>query len=113
MIFLFLFLLICLNEISRSISGGIYKTDNLRASMGSKAPASWAYQWGTREDYDGKLSSQVGHGSSSKMDGVKSAASAGLFKAKAAAVVGAQKVKTGTSLGFRWVKNHYQKRVSK
>ncbi|KAE8075698.1 hypothetical protein FH972_014392 [Carpinus fangiana] len=82
--------------------------------MGSKAP-SWADQWGTDgsgdKDYDDKLMTKVGHGSSSKMVGAKAAASAGLVKAKAAAAVGAQKMKSGTSAGIKWVKNQCQKKA--
>lgn len=84
--------------------------------MGSKAP-SWGEQWSAEGyggiDDDDKLMNKVGNGSGSKMGDVKAAASAGLGKAKAAASVSAQKVKSGTSVGIKWVKNQYQKKVSK
>lgn len=75
---------------------------------------SWADQWGaggigamTEDDDKTKDKS-----SSSKKKTHAKAAAAGLGKAKAAAVVGAQKIKTGTSLGFKWVKNQCQKKSS-
>ncbi|TVU46361.1 hypothetical protein EJB05_05888, partial [Eragrostis curvula] len=46
-------------------------------------------------------------------DDVKAAASERFLKAKAAALVGAEKVKSGTSRGIEWVKEQYQKRASK
>jgi hypothetical protein len=62
--------------------------------MGCKAP-SWADQWGTDasgdKDYDDKLMTKVGNCNSSKMVEAKAAASAGLVKFKAVAVVGAQR----------------------
>ncbi|KAG6748665.1 hypothetical protein D5086_026817 [Populus alba] len=82
--------------------------------MGSKAP-SWADQWGSgsfsKED-DEKFMAKIGHNNgnaSKKMAEVKAAASTGLDKAKTAA----QKVKSGTSVGIKWVKNQYQKKTSK
>lgn len=89
--------------------------------MGSKAP-SWADQWGSgnygvEDDNDNKAVTKKGSGnggnSSKKMADVKAAASAGFVKAKAVASVGASKVKSGTSIGIKWVKNQYQKKVSK
>lgn len=86
--------------------------------MGSKAP-SWADQWGSGNygvEDDDKMVAKKGSGngsSSKKMTEVKAAASAGFVKAKAVAAVGAQKVKSGTSVGIKWVKNQYQKKVSK
>ena len=56
---------------------------------------------------------KVGNSSGSKMRDVKAAASKGLSKAKAAASMSAQKVKSGTSVGIKWFKNQYQKKVSK
>lgn len=53
-----------------------------------------------------------GGGENKKMDGMKAKASAGLGKAKGAAVVGASKVKAGTSVGIKWIKNQYEKRKS-
>ncbi|KAG7034974.1 hypothetical protein SDJN02_01767, partial [Cucurbita argyrosperma subsp. argyrosperma] len=91
---------------------------NFKLKMGSKAP-SWADQWGSGNygvEDDDKMVAKKGssNGSSSKkMTEVKAAASAGFVKAKAVAAVGAQKVKSGTSVGIKWVKNQYQKKVSK
>lgn len=82
--------------------------------MGSKAP-SWGDQRGSgsfsKED-DEKFMAKIGHNNgnaSKKMAEVKAAASTGLDKAKTAA----QKVKSGTSVGIKWVKNQYQKKTSK
>ncbi|GMY09881.1 hypothetical protein FCV25MIE_05120 [Fagus crenata] len=85
--------------------------------MGSKAP-SWTDQWSTdsyggKENDDDKLMTKVGNSSGNKVAEAKAAASVGFDKAKAAASVSAQKVKSGTSLGIKWVKNQYQKKVSK
>lgn len=91
-----------------------YDTTAENTSMGSKAPG-WADQWGSgsfnKED-DEKFMAKIGHNNgnaSKKMAGVKAAASTGLDKAKTAA----QKVKSGTSVGIKWVKNKYQKKTSK
>nr|GMD86035.1 ankyrin repeat domain-containing protein 13C-B [Ipomoea batatas] len=42
--------------------------------------------------------------------GTKLGRSGGLGKAKAVAMAGAQKVKNGTSMGIKWVKNKCQKK---
>lgn len=85
--------------------------------MGSKAP-SWADQWSTGsfsgEDDDmfvaeGNSNSNTGK----KLAEVKSAVSAGFDKAKTAAAIGAQKVNSRTSMGIKWIKNQYQKKISK
>lgn len=80
--------------------------------MGSKT---WADQWGTTGSFGGEDEcekpmgkARLGGGSSSKMEEVKEAAS----KAKTVAVVGAQKVKSGTSMGIKWVKGQYKKKFS-
>ncbi|ESW04534.1 hypothetical protein PHAVU_011G103200 [Phaseolus vulgaris] len=87
--------------------------------MGSKAP-SWSDQWGNgglgsghydEEDEKVKKSSGSSKKMSAGMDKAKAAAIVGSDKAKTAAVVGAQKVKSGTSAGIKWVKNQYQKRL--
>ncbi|KAJ4851227.1 hypothetical protein Tsubulata_022281 [Turnera subulata] len=86
--------------------------------MASKAPPSWADQWGTSNfgvgDDDNLVNNKgnSGGGTGKKVAEVKAAASAGLDKAKSAAAIGAQKVKSGTSLGFKWVKEQYQKKKS-
>lgn len=82
--------------------------------MGSKGEApTWADQWGSGDD--GGSNGNVGKADSKKKvaGNVKAAASEGLVKAKAAALVGAHKVKSGTSSGIKWVKEQYQKRASK
>ncbi|KAF8681994.1 hypothetical protein HU200_022614 [Digitaria exilis] len=79
--------------------------------MGSKGEApTWADQWGSGDDgrSNGKADSKK-----TVTGNVKAAASEGLVKAKAAALVGAHKVKSGTSSGIKWVKEQYQKRASK
>ena len=69
---------------------------------------SWSDQWGTgvfdnqQKDYE-KPTEKTN--SNKKLDQVKAVASTGLVKAKSAAVVGASKVKKGTSTGFKWIKN--------
>ncbi|KAG5551729.1 hypothetical protein RHGRI_009965 [Rhododendron griersonianum] len=84
--------------------------------MGSKKAPSWDEQWGGGEDeHDVAVTNgnkRLGGGSCKKMEEAKAVASAGLGKAKAAAVVGAQKVRSGTSSGIKWVKNQYQKKCS-
>ncbi|XP_040378640.1 uncharacterized protein LOC121053971 [Oryza brachyantha] len=86
--------------------------------MGSKKDAAptWAEQWGSGGDGSSKKGG-AGSGSGEKKTtvagNVKAAASESLVKAKAAAMVGAQKVKSGTSSGIKWVKEQYQKRASK
>ncbi|KAL8238170.1 hypothetical protein R6Q59_019251 [Mikania micrantha] len=65
----------------------------------------WSDQWGNgvfdneEKDYDKQNNNKK------KMEQVKSAASTGLVKAKSAAIVGAHKVKKGTSTGFKWIKD--------
>lgn len=86
--------------------------------MGSKNDApTWADQWGSGGD--GSIKKGGGSGGTANRDkktvasNVKAAASESFVKAKAAALVGAQKVKSGTSSGIKWVKEQYQKRASK
>ena len=94
----------------------VYVFEQNSDTMGSKAPG-WGEQWSAEghggNDDDDKLMNKVGNSSGSKMRDVKAAASKGLSKAKAAASMSAQKVKSGTSVGIKWVKNQYQKKVSK
>ena len=77
----------------------------------------WGEQWSAEghggNDDDDKLMNKVGNNSGNKMRDVKATASEGLGKAKAAASMSAQKVKSGTSVGIKWFKNQYQKKVSK
>lgn len=77
-------------------------------SMASEGP-SWADQWGT-----GGIGAMEENDSTKakKESGVnkKGEGKAGLTKAKAAALAGAQKIKTGTSSGFKWIKNQCQKK---
>ncbi|EAY90733.1 hypothetical protein OsI_12330 [Oryza sativa Indica Group] len=88
--------------------------------MGSKKDApTWADQWGSSGG-DGSFTKGGGGGGSSGNSekktvagNVKAAASEGLVKAKAAALVGAHKVKSGTSSGIKWVTDQYQKRAGK
>lgn len=78
--------------------------------MGTEAP-SWADQWGAGgigavEEVDSHdKNKDVGN----KKKGTSSS-SAGLSKAKAVAVGGAQKVKNGTTMGIKWIKNKVQKK---
>ena len=71
--------------------------------MGSKDDApTWADQWGSGDDNG----ASAGAG---KADGDKKTVAGNV---KAAALVGAHKVKSGTSSGIKWVKEQYQKRAS-
>ncbi|CAL4934536.1 unnamed protein product [Urochloa decumbens] len=80
--------------------------------MGSKNDApTWADQWGPGDD--GSTNGKADNNKKTAAGNVKAAASEGLVKAKAAALVGAHKVKSGTSSGIKWVKEQYQKRASK
>ncbi|CAL4917688.1 unnamed protein product [Urochloa decumbens] len=80
--------------------------------MGSKDDApTWADQWGSGDD--GGSNGKADSNKKTVAGNVKAAASEGLVKAKAAALVGAHKVKSGTSSGIKWVKEQYQKRASK
>ncbi|KAF5726452.1 hypothetical protein HS088_TW22G00130 [Tripterygium wilfordii] len=82
-------------------------------AMASKTPT-WADQWDNLDSQDDDDKNKKTSGSSGKkMTEVKAAASAGLDKAKVAATVSTQKVKSGTSAGMKWVKNQYQKFSSK
>lgn len=81
--------------------------------MGSEAP-NWADQWGSyADDREGDDKNTTSKKKNNKMSEFKALASAGLDKTKTVAVIGAQKLKTGTSSGFKWVKNQYQKKFSK
>ncbi|KAJ7967701.1 putative Ankyrin repeat protein [Quillaja saponaria] len=76
--------------------------------MAAEGP-SWADQWGAGGigaiEEDDKTKTQKDGGDKKKGD-----AKAGLFKAKTVALVGAQKIKSGTSNGIKWIKNHCQKK---
>ncbi|KAF5729063.1 hypothetical protein HS088_TW21G01220 [Tripterygium wilfordii] len=76
--------------------------------MAAEAP-SWADQWGT-----GGIGAMEDDNTTSKQDSSskKTEAKTGFGKAKAAASVGAQKIMSGTSSGFKWVKNQCQKKGS-
>ena len=82
--------------------------------MGSKDDApTWADQWGSGDDNGASAGAGKADGDKKTVAGnVKAAASEGLVKAKAAALVGAHMVKSGTSSGIKWVKEQYQKRAS-
>ncbi|KAK9084815.1 hypothetical protein Sjap_025226 [Stephania japonica] len=77
----------------------------------------WSDQWGSgglydadhREDRTAEAEAK-GKGKGKRMAEVKATAAVGMEKAKTAAVAGAQKVKSGTAVGFKWVKEQYQKR---
>ncbi|KAD3066525.1 hypothetical protein E3N88_34405 [Mikania micrantha] len=80
--------------------------DNRTASLSMESKTNtWSDQWGNgvfdneEKDYDKQNNNKK------KMEQVKSAASTGLVKAKSAAIVGAHKVKKGTSTGFKWIKD--------
>ncbi|KAI3695472.1 hypothetical protein L1987_78469 [Smallanthus sonchifolius] len=77
-----------------------------RRSMGSNT-TSWSDQWGSGvfDNEEENYKQPNNKKKKEKMEQVKAAASTGLVKAKSAAIVGAHKVKKGTSTGFKWIKN--------
>lgn len=76
--------------------------------MTTEAP-SWADQWGTGGF--GAMDEEESHKSKKENDSNKKGSSlAGLGKAKAVALAGAQKMKIGTSMGIKWVKSKCQKK---
>ncbi|THU66745.1 hypothetical protein C4D60_Mb05t17440 [Musa balbisiana] len=73
----------------------------------SSVGASWADQW----DYSN-------HGSGGQVEEKKKKSSgrswkSGMEKTKAVAVLGFNKAKEGSSKGFHWIKDKYQKRTQK
>ncbi|KAF3953689.1 hypothetical protein ACB098_05G173200 [Castanea mollissima] len=76
--------------------------------MATEAP-SWADQWGAGgigamgEEENSNTQKESGNNK-------KGNAKGGLDKAKATAMVGAQKIKSGASAGIKWVKNQCQKK---
>ncbi|KAM6585715.1 hypothetical protein CsatB_012717 [Cannabis sativa] len=74
--------------------------------MASDGP-SWADQWGT-----GGIGAMEDEDNAKKESDAnkKGEGKAVLTKAKAAALAGAQKIKSGTSNGFKWIKNQCQKK---
>ncbi|KAM1033525.1 hypothetical protein FF1_037007 [Malus domestica] len=80
----------------------------LREVMAAEAPG-WADQWGAGgigalEDAE---SAKTGENDSSNK---KAETKSGLGKAKVAAMAGAEKIKSGTSNGIKWIKNQCQKK---
>ncbi|KAK4360415.1 hypothetical protein RND71_019367 [Anisodus tanguticus] len=74
--------------------------------MAREAP-SWADQWGTGGF--GAMDEEESHKSNKEINDSNKKA-AGLGKAKAVAMAGAQKVKNSTSMGIKWVKSKCQKK---
>ncbi|XAR65651.1 hypothetical protein NMG60_11009827 [Bertholletia excelsa] len=72
--------------------------------MAMEAP-SWADQWGA-----GGIGAMEEDDSTKTERDDKKKKTAGFGKAKAAAVAGAQKVKSGTSMGIKWIKNQCHKK---
>lgn len=66
---------------------------------------SWADQWDTRSEYVNPTSK--------KNNTVKEKVGDGLGKTKAVALTGMKKVKQGTSIGFHWIKEKYNKSANK
>ncbi|KAL3627470.1 hypothetical protein CASFOL_028833 [Castilleja foliolosa] len=68
---------------------------------------SWADQWG-----EGGFGAMPEENAKNNKDTTANDKKAdGFGKAKAAVSAGAQKVKNGTSMGFKWVKNKCQKKT--
>ncbi|KAK1396100.1 Integrin alpha-4 like [Heracleum sosnowskyi] len=88
-------------------------------TRGKMENKTWADQWGSGgfgDDYENtNTKTRLGGGKpkSRKMEGVKAAASTGIVKAKTVAIFSAKKMKTGTSIGIKWVKRQYKKKFSK
>ena len=79
--------------------------------MASEGP-SWADQWGAggigaMEEEDENAKAKKESGANKKGD-----SKGGLIKVKTAALAGAQKLKSGTTNGFKWIKNQCQKKGS-
>lgn len=70
---------------------------------------SWADQWDPNPEYGGPASKKSGGGGSSYGKKVGE----GFGKTKAVASTGVKKVKQGTSLGFNWIKDKYQKTTNR
>lgn len=90
---------------------------HFRTMASTNEAPSWADQWGAggigdRGDLDKEAKAKE-NDKKSTGGNAKSLASASFNKAKAAAITGAQKVKCGTSTGFKWVKAKCQKPSSK
>nr|GMC69803.1 CDP-diacylglycerol-glycerol-3-phosphate 3-phosphatidyltransferase [Ipomoea batatas]GMC74356.1 CDP-diacylglycerol-glycerol-3-phosphate 3-phosphatidyltransferase [Ipomoea batatas]GMC75877.1 CDP-diacylglycerol-glycerol-3-phosphate 3-phosphatidyltransferase [Ipomoea batatas] len=79
--------------------------------------SSWADQWdynqgpSSEESNSKKSSNSLGGGMMKGKYGQK--VEEGVGKTKAAAATGVKKVKEGTSVGFRWIKDKYQKTTQK
>ncbi|CAI9266733.1 unnamed protein product [Lactuca saligna] len=72
---------------------------------------SWADQWDPEpEYYNGYPGSKSNHGSGNI---IKSKVGEGFDKSKTVATTGMKKVKNGTTLGFRWIKDKYHKTTHK
>ncbi|KAK9936024.1 hypothetical protein M0R45_012889 [Rubus argutus] len=76
--------------------------------MATEAPG-WADQWGAGgigalEDEDNKNKSLEDNNKK------KTETKSGLNKAKVAAMAGAEKIKSGTTNGIKWIKNQCQKK---
>jgi hypothetical protein len=87
-----------------------FRLRNIQENMAADAP-SWADQWGAggigaleEEDKANAKKEDTGN--------KKTNAKAGFGKAKATAMVGALKIKSGASAGIKWVKNQCQKKGS-
>lgn len=83
-------------------------------NMASEAP-SWADQWGAGgigaiedDDHDTVTRSQKDTGGKNKISGSKS--KAGFSKAKAVAMIGLEKIKSGASICVKWIKTQFKKR---
>ncbi|CAN4104776.1 unnamed protein product [Withania somnifera] len=73
--------------------------------MKKENQGSWTAKWGNKSS--NKKMEKVTAVAAAGYDKVKEAAAIGAVKAKAAAVVSAAKVKTGTSTGFKWIKDKW------
>ncbi|KAI6675321.1 hypothetical protein NL676_003227 [Syzygium grande] len=76
--------------------------------------STWADQW----DHTPGPDPNPAHGSkrlggSTRTDRYKQKVGDGLVKTKTAASHGVQKVKEGTAVGFRWIKDKYQRTARK
>lgn len=79
------------------------------SEMASEAPG-WADQWGAGGI--GALEDENKNKSVEDNNKNKGETKSGLNKAKVAAMAGAEKIKSGTTNGIKWIKNQCQKKKS-
>lgn len=69
---------------------------------------SWADQWDSKSEYVNPYGKKSGTSNT-----VKSKVGDGFDKTKTVALTGMKKVKQGTTIGFHWIKEKYNKHANK